>query len=78
MTAPAGDRLIGVGLVVALLGMAATLVALVPLASDVELPSALWALSMLSGVGFGLVLVGLVRKGRRRARRQVNAPSNSG
>lgn len=68
-----GDRLVRTGLVVAAVGIALALFSLLPLVSDVELPSAFWALSMLTGVGFGMVLLGLARKGRRRARVQVAA-----
>lgn len=68
-----GDRLVRAGLVVAGLGIGLALVSLLPLVSDVELPSAFWGLSMLTGVGFAMVLLGLARKGRRRARVQVAA-----
>jgi hypothetical protein len=71
-TAP-GDRLIRAGLVVTAVGMLLTLVAMLPLVTDVELPSALWWLSMLVGVGMGMVLVGLARNGRRRSRSQTAA-----
>lgn len=68
-----GDRLIRIGIRVSVAGMLLALVSLVPLVTDVELPSAFWALSMLTGIGFGLVLVGLARKARQRSRRQVVA-----
>ncbi len=68
-----GDRLIRAGLVVSALGMLLTLVALLPLVSEVELPSLFWWLAMLWGLGLGLVLIGLLRGGRGRARRQVAA-----
>jgi hypothetical protein len=71
-TAP-GDRLIRAGLVVTAVGMLLTLVAMLPLVTDVELPSAWWWLSMLVGVGMGMVLVGLARNGRRRSRSQTAA-----
>jgi hypothetical protein len=71
--APAGDRLIRAGLVVTAVGMLLTLVAMLPLVTDVELPSAFWWLSMLIGVGMGMVLVGLARNGRRRAQSQTAA-----
>jgi hypothetical protein len=73
--APGGDRLIRAGLVVTVVGMLLTLVAMLPLVSDVELPSAFWWLSMLVGVGMGMVLVGLARNGRRRSRSQTAARS---
>jgi uncharacterized membrane protein YedE/YeeE len=68
-----GDRLVRLGVGLSILGIALALVALVPLVTDVELPSAFWALSMLVGVGFALILAGLARKGRSRARGQVSA-----
>ncbi len=72
MASAPGERLIRAGVVIALLGMALSVLAMAPLVSDVAPPSGLWGLSMLSGVGVGLVLAGLVRKGRRRARVQMN------
>jgi uncharacterized membrane protein YedE/YeeE len=69
----AGERLIRAGVVVSLVGMALALVALLPLVTDLELPSAFWALSMLVGVGFAMILVGLARKARTRARTQTTA-----
>lgn len=68
-----GDRLVRAGIVVTGIGIAVTLVAILPLVSDVELPSQFWALSMLTGVGLAMVLLGLLRNGRRRARAQVSA-----
>ncbi len=68
-----GDRLIRAGLVVTALGMLLSLVALLPLVSDIELPSTFWWLAMLWGVGLGLILIGLLRSGRGRARTQVAA-----
>jgi hypothetical protein len=72
-SAAPGDRLIRAGLVVTAVGMLLTLVAMLPLVTDIELPSALWWLSMLVGVGMGMVLVGLARNGRRRSRSQTAA-----
>jgi multisubunit Na+/H+ antiporter MnhB subunit len=70
-----GDRLIRAGLVVTAIGMLLTLVAMIPLVTDVELPSAFWWLSMLVGVGMAMVLVGLARNGRGRSRSQTTARS---
>lgn len=72
-TAP-GDRLIRVGSIVAVVGMLLALISLLPLVTDLELPSLFWALSMLTGLGFGLILLGLARKGRRRSHGQMTAP----
>ncbi len=71
----AGDRLIRTGLVVTVVGMLLALVAILPLVTDLELPSAFWWLSMLVGVGMGMILVGLTRNGRRRSRVQTTAHS---
>ncbi len=68
-----GDRLIRAGLVVTAVGMLLTLVAMIPLVTDVELPSVFWWLSMLVGVGLAMVLIGLARNGRRRSRSQTAA-----
>jgi multisubunit Na+/H+ antiporter MnhB subunit len=72
-SAAPGDRLIRAGLVVTAVGMVLTLIAMIPLVTDVELPSAFWWMSMLVGVGLAMVLVGLARNGRRRSRAQTAA-----
>jgi hypothetical protein len=71
-----GDGLIRAGVVVCVLGMLLTGVAMLPLVTDVELPSAFWWLSMLVGVGMAMVLIGLARNGRRRSRAQTAARSS--
>jgi peptidoglycan/LPS O-acetylase OafA/YrhL len=68
-----GDRLIRAGLIVTVVGMLLTAVAMLPLVTDLELPSTFWWLAMLVGVGMGMILVGLARNGRRRARAQTTA-----
>jgi peptidoglycan/LPS O-acetylase OafA/YrhL len=68
-----GDGLIRAGVVVTALGMLLTLVAMLPLVTDLELPSAFWWLAMLVGVGLFMILVGLARNGRRRSRAQKSA-----
>jgi peptidoglycan/LPS O-acetylase OafA/YrhL len=68
-----GDRLIRAGVAVTVLGMALTLVAMLPLVTDLELPSALWWLAMLTGVGLAMIIVSLARNGRRRSRSQTAA-----
>ena len=56
-----------VGAVVTVVGLVCTLIALLPLAVDsLELPSLWWWLSMLTGVGLALVIVGLWRSARQR------------
>jgi hypothetical protein len=71
VTATPGDRLIRAGVITSVAGMILALVSLLPLVTDLELPSLFWGLSMLTGIGFALILIGLARKGRRRARAQV-------
>jgi hypothetical protein len=77
MSGAPGERLIRVGVGLSILGIALALVALLPLVTDLELPSEFWALSMLLGLGFGLILLGLARKGRSRARAQVSVRSGA-
>ncbi len=56
-----------VGAVVTVVGLVCTLIALLPLVVDsLELPSLWWWLSMLTGVGLALVIVGLWRSARQR------------
>ena len=62
-----GDRLLRVGAVVMVVGIACTLVALLPLvAPSWELPPLWWFLSMLTGVGLALVILGLAVSARSR------------
>ncbi len=68
-----GDRLLRAGVAMTGLGMALTLIAMLPLVTDLELPSAFWWLSMLTGVGLGMIIVGLARNGRSRSRSQTAA-----
>lgn len=63
------------GILVTAAGMALTMVAMLPLVADVELPSTFWWWAMLTGVGLALVVAGLARNGRRRSRTQVTARS---
>ena len=66
----AGDRLLRIGAVVTVVGMAFTLVALLPLVvPGLALPSAWWFLSMLTGVGLALVILGLLVSAWERRRR---------
>ena len=73
MSGAPGDRLVRTGVVLSVVGISLALVALLPLVTDLRLPSMFWALSMLVGVGFALILAGLVRNGRTRSRAQVGA-----
>lgn len=72
MTTAPGDRLLRLGIVVTIIGLALTLVALIPLfVPSVQLPGAWWFLSMLTGVGLALVIVGLIRAARARRGHRV-------
>lgn len=62
-----GDRLLRVGIGVTILGLACSLVAILPLLFPaIELPGAWWFLSMLTGLGLALVILGLIRSARSR------------
>ncbi|MCU0300607.1 MAG: hypothetical protein MUF35_03260 [Candidatus Nanopelagicales bacterium] len=61
-----------------MLGLALALVAMLPLVTSLELPSAFWALSMLAGLGVAMILVGLWRNGRHRSRAQRAALPDPG
>lgn len=74
-----GDGVLRAGGVILVAGMLVTLVAILPLVTDLELPSLFWWLSMLLvGAGMALVLLGLLRNGRRRSRlqRAARVPSD--
>jgi hypothetical protein len=56
-----------VGVVVTIIGFLATLIAILPLVIDsVELPGIWWFLSMITGVGLLLIILGLVLAARER------------
>ncbi|HEX6888475.1 MAG TPA: hypothetical protein VF143_10240 [Candidatus Nanopelagicales bacterium] len=65
-----GERLVRWGVVVTVVGMLLTGVAMLPLVTSIELPSGFWALAMVVGVGFAMILAGLWRTGRARSRAQ--------
>jgi hypothetical protein len=58
---------IRVGTVAFVIGVICTLVALSPLVTGAQLPGAWWFLAMLTGVGFLLILFGLLRNARARS-----------
>jgi hypothetical protein len=65
----AGDRLLRIGAVVTVVGLICTVIAMLPLViPDLELPSAWWFLSMITGVGLALVIIGLAVSARARRR----------
>ena len=65
-----GDRILRIGAVVTVIGLVCTLIAILPLViPGLELPSAWWFLSMITGVGLALVILGLAVSARSRRRR---------
>lgn len=67
MNAARGDLLMRAGAVILVVGMVFTLIALLPLVTSLELPSIWWGLSMLTGVGLGMILIGLRRSSKSRS-----------
>ena len=64
-----GDRLLRIGGIVTVIGLVCTLIAMLPLVvPGLELPSAWWFLSMITGVGLALVILGLAVSARSRRR----------
>jgi hypothetical protein len=62
-----GNRLMLTGGVIFAVGMLLTLVAVLPLFIDLQLPWYWWALSMLTGLGLLLILLGLRRSSKTRS-----------
>lgn len=57
-----------IGMWVTALGMVFSLIAILPLfIESIELPSFMWFLSMLTGVGLGMILLGLRRSSKVRS-----------
>jgi hypothetical protein len=64
-----GDRILRIGAVVTVIGLVCTLIAILPLViPGLQLPSAWWFLSMITGVGLALVIAGLAVSARSRRR----------
>lgn len=62
-----GDKLMRIGSALLVVGMIFTLVAITPLfVPSVHLPSFMWALSMITGLGLALVILGLRQSGQVR------------
>lgn len=59
--------MIRAGVVAFSAGAVCTLLVMSQLLTGAELPSAMWFLAMLMGLGFGLILLGLLRNARRRS-----------
>ena len=69
-TGSAGDRLLRIGAVVTVIGLLCTVIAMLPLVVPaLQLPSAWWFLSMITGIGLALVIAGLAVSARSRRRR---------
>lgn len=69
---PKGDLLLRTGAVVTIIGLVCVLIAMTPLVvPSIELPGVWWFLSMLTGVGLALVIIGLLRSSRARRAIQV-------
>lgn len=64
------DRTLRIGAVVTLVGLAFTVIAMLPLIfPDLALPGVFWFLAMLTGVGLFIVIIGLIQGARQRRRR---------
>jgi hypothetical protein len=64
-----GDRLLRAGAIVTVIGLVCTLIAMLPLVvPGMTLPSAWWFLSMITGVGLAMVIIGLAVAARARRR----------
>ena len=69
-TSTSADRVLRAGAVITVIGLACTLVAILPLMiPSLELPSVMWFLAMLTGVGLIVVFVGLSMQARSRRHR---------
>ncbi len=69
-TPTSADRVLRVGAVITVIGLLCTLVAILPLViPSLELPSLMWFLAMLTGVGLIVVFVGLSMQARSRRHR---------
>ena len=62
-----GNRLMLTGSIILASGMLLTLIAILPLFIDLQLPWYWWALSMLTGLGLLLILIGLRRSSKTRS-----------
>ena len=68
---PPGDLLLRIGAVVTVIGLVFTVIAMLPLViPGLTLPSEWWFLSMITGVGLALVLLGLLVSAMSRRRRR--------
>lgn len=66
---PAGDRLLRVGAVITLIGIVATVIAMVPLLiPEVNMPPVMWFSAVVIGIGLALVIAGFAVSARARRR----------
>jgi len=66
---PAGDRLLRAGAVVTVIGLIATMIAMLPLIiPSLTLPPAMWFASMVIGIGLAMVIAGFAVSARARGR----------
>jgi hypothetical protein len=66
---PAGDRLLRAGAIVTVIGILATMVAMLPLViPSLTLPPAMWFASMIIGIGLAMVIAGFAVSARARGR----------
>lgn len=62
-----GDRLMRIGMWVTVIGMIFSLIAILPFFFEsIELPSFMWFLAMLTGVGLAMILFGLRKSSKVR------------
>lgn len=71
------QRVIRAGAILTIIGIVATLIAILPLVSDIELSGAWWFLSMITGVGLATVLAGLTMSARSRSTRPTRSTRSS-
>jgi hypothetical protein len=72
---PAGDRLLRAGAVVTLIGIVATIIAMLPLViPNLSMPPVMWFSAMVIGIGLALVIAGFAVSAR--ARRRSTQPKN--
>ena len=65
------DRILRIGAWITVIGLAFTAIACLPLiVPSLTMPSALWGLSMLTGVGLIVVFIGLATGARQRRSRR--------
>jgi|GEM_PF-332702 len=69
------QRVIKIGAILTVIGIVLSLIAILPLVSDIELSSAWWFLSMTTGIGLATVIAGLTMSARSRSSRSSRSGS---